>query len=58
MPFSIDQDTCMKCGICVNICPDGVKLENGNFIVYNQDADCLEEAMDNCPSGALHNDEE
>jgi len=54
----VDPELCTGCGICEDICPD--VFEIGDDAISQvidadacEDADCCEEAVDECPEGAI-----
>lgn len=53
----IKKDRCVGCGICKNVCPDGIEIINGKATIKNEKSDCLEQAADACPRNAIIIDE-
>lgn len=57
MAIVINEDECVGCETCVEICPDVFKLnDDGDKAVVidpNSDADCVDEAIDTCPNEAI-----
>jgi len=49
----IDKDRCAGCEICVNICPQGFKMVNRKAIIEDENANCITEAANSCPRGAI-----
>jgi len=49
----IDESRCTGCGICVNICPDGIEMAGGKAKIKDENAKCLKDAADSCPRGAI-----
>ncbi|MDF1498563.1 MAG: ferredoxin [Patescibacteria group bacterium] len=55
--IQIDQELCIGCGACVNLCPDTFELQDdGKSKVINEDGckncDC-EVAVNSCPVGCI-----
>lgn len=52
----VDQDVCIGCGHCVDVCPDVFELEDGKSQVVGPDkcstCDC-QDAIDTCPVSAI-----
>ena len=62
MTVYIDEDECIGCGTCEEICPEVFKLdlETEKAIVIMPDGgpeDFIEEAMDSCPSSCIFEEE-
>lgn len=57
MRANVDQELCIGCGACEEICPQVFKLnDDGKSQVISQECDsagCCEEAADSCPVGAI-----
>lgn len=54
----IDEETCLGCGQCEEVCPDIFKLNNDKAIVLVDDIpdtlrDCCREAEEICPVSAI-----
>ncbi|MCK4730490.1 MAG: ferredoxin [Candidatus Aenigmarchaeota archaeon] len=49
----IDKDKCVGCGVCANICPEGIKMENGKARIKDENAECLKDAANACPQNAI-----
>ncbi|MDZ4168683.1 MAG: ferredoxin [Coriobacteriia bacterium] len=55
----VDQDLCIGCGNCEDVCPEFFRLGDDGFShVTVEDADekeygCAREAADGCPVGAI-----
>jgi ferredoxin len=49
----IDENKCVGCGICVNICPQGFEILNGKARIEDENASCIVEAVNSCPQGAI-----
>jgi len=54
----IIQEECVGCGVCANICPDGIEMVSGKAKIKNENADCLKNAADACPRNAILLDRE
>ncbi|HHF98213.1 MAG TPA: ferredoxin [Candidatus Aerophobetes bacterium] len=58
----IDEDACTGCGLCEDTCPD--VFEVNDVAVVKEDADFnefeeeIKEAAEDCPSEAIHYEEE
>lgn len=58
MKAIVDQDTCIGCELCVEICPDVFRMEAGKSVVYatpvsaKAEKTCIE-AKDACPVTAI-----
>jgi ferredoxin len=58
MKVSVDEETCIGCGVCVSVCPDVFELNDDSVAVVIEGADCdsagcCEEAAENCPVQAI-----
>ncbi len=53
MKVRIDKNKCVGCGICANICPDGIEIINGKASIKDENASCLINAANSCPRGAI-----
>jgi len=53
MKARIDKSKCIGCGICADICPEGIKITDGKAEIKNKNAECLKEAADSCPRNAI-----
>lgn len=53
----VDEERCVGCGSCVEICPSVFQLIDEKSMVIDPDAcdyaDCCEAAAENCPEGAI-----
>ncbi len=60
MAIVIDEDACMGCESCCEICPDVFEMsgEGDKAVVKAPDStlDCVEEAIDACPAEAISKD--
>jgi len=41
----IDENKCVGCGICANICSEGIEMAGGKARIKNENADCLKDAQ-------------
>ena len=55
MKIKVDDDKCIGCGLCANICEEVFSLNNeGKAIVKAQkNIPCVKEAIENCPVSAI-----
>ncbi len=53
MGIKIDKDKCVGCGLCANICSEGIEMVDGVAVVKDESADCLKEAAESCPRNAV-----
>ncbi|WP_290919025.1 ferredoxin [Halodesulfovibrio sp.] len=53
----IDEDECIGCESCVELCPSAFEMnaDGDKAIVINEDCtdDCVEEAIDTCPVSCI-----
>lgn len=55
----VNKEKCIGCGLCVNLCPAVFELEdNGKSKVKDnadleQNKECVKEAKESCPVGAI-----
>lgn len=59
----IDEEVCIGCETCVELCPDIFAFHNESSKAYvimpeGGDQECIEEAMASCPVSCITNDEE
>jgi ferredoxin len=56
--FDIDQDECIACGTCAELCPNCFKFEEGMESADVKSFDCpedeIQEAIDNCPAQCIY----
>ena len=58
MKANVDQDACIGCGLCVQICPEVFKMEGDKAVGYvavvpkESEGPC-NEAVDGCPVTAI-----
>ena len=55
MAISVNKDTCIGCGACVAVCPNGFKMtDDGKSEPINQeDKECAQKAAESCPVQAI-----
>ena len=48
------NDNCIGCGLCASTCPEVFTMDGGKAVVKeDKDADCVDEAISNCPVDAI-----
>ncbi len=51
---SVDSEKCIGCGACVSVCPEGFEIrDDGKAHVKDGKAECIKEAIKNCPVDAI-----
>ena len=55
MLIKVDQDKCIACGVCVNMCPKVFKINSigKSEVISQQDLDCARNAANTCPVEAI-----
>ncbi len=58
MSVKIDQDLCIACGVCYEMCPEVFGSDDDDMAIVIdedacEDASCCEEAAENCPVDAI-----
>lgn len=62
--YKVDNDKCLRCGMCTGICPDVFSFDDeGNIKVNNEIIDeentgGVNEAMNSCPVAAISQETE
>ncbi len=60
MAILIDENECIGCETCVEMCPEVFAMDEGIEKATVKDpestADCVEEAIDSCPTEAITQD--
>lgn len=64
MKITIDQDKCLRCGMCTGIAMDIFEFDDEGNIKVNEEnineetKDSVEDAVSSCPVGAIEENEE
>ena len=64
MNLKIDQDKCLRCGMCTGIAMDIFNFNDEGNIQINEDnitdenKDSIEDAINSCPVGAISKEDE
>lgn len=57
MALRVDEELCIGCELCVQICPDVFEMNaNGKSVIKDGadiNASCVDEAIDSCPTNAI-----
>lgn len=58
MKLQVDKNKCLGCGMCISLCPAVFEFKNGKSQIKEKVAlekykDCIKEAAENCPAGAI-----
>jgi len=57
MTVKVDQEACIGCGVCSDICPQVFEMKDDKADVLKgancDDAGCCQEAADSCPTSAI-----
>ena len=59
MSIYVDQEKCIGCGRCTEICPDTFKLNDSgkSSVISTKNVGCAQKASDQCPMEAIHIEE-
>lgn len=53
MPF-VNQNKCVGCGVCVNVCPVGaISMKNGKAVIDQEKCIYCGKCLTVCPQGAI-----
>lgn len=56
MNVRVNQDECIGCGVCAQICPEVFDLDEDAGkarVLRPEGAECAQEAADSCPVGCI-----
>ena len=53
MKVKIDKTRCVGCAVCVDICPNGIRMIDGMAEIIDENAGCLKDAANECPQKAI-----
>lgn len=57
MAIKIDEEACIGCELCVQICPDVFEMNSDGKASVKPGSDesleCVDEAIDSCPTSAI-----
>lgn len=55
MSIKVNQETCVGCGMCVNMCPDVFSLNEDNkaYAISQENTECAKNAASRCPVNAI-----
>jgi len=53
MKVRVDENKCIGCGICANLCPKGIEMVNGRARIKNENVVCLKDAARVCPRNCI-----
>jgi ferredoxin len=54
---TVDKDLCVGCALCTQLCSEVFEMDSEGIAAVkagaDMDADCIQEAADQCPVGAI-----
>ncbi len=56
MRVKVNEDDCIGCGVCAQICPDVFVLDEDagiSKVIKPEGSDCAKEAADSCPVSCI-----
>lgn len=53
MKARIDKTKCVGCGVCTDICPEGIEMVGEIAEIKDENAGCLKDAANACPQKAI-----
>ncbi|MCU0680373.1 MAG: ferredoxin [Planctomycetes bacterium] len=55
MTIKVNQDACVGCGLCANMCSDVFKINNDNKseVISQDNMACAKQAAESCPVAAI-----
>lgn len=63
MKAKVDRETCLGCGICIDLCPEVFESDDEGLAIVIVDAvppeleTTVQDAAEQCPEGAIHVEE-
>jgi ferredoxin len=59
MKVYIDEEECIACGTCVELCPEVFRMNEERekaevILLEGGPQECIEEAVDGCPVSCIH----
>lgn len=53
MPADINNEDCIACGICIDVCPEGALTLEDVAVVDTSKCSSCSACVDECPNGAI-----